>query len=185
MQTRNAVLSFVAALALVASFLLPLPAAAGDAELAQVFLAEQALVKQHLEKFDDLDFRVFSGQQWVDFHLSHAQDIVVHWPDGHTTTGLAKHIEDLKAMFVYAPDTRIQEHPVKIGQGEWTAVIGTMEGTFTQPMPIGDGKTIAPTGKTFRLPMATIGHWTAKGVMDAEYLFWDNQTYMKQLGLAQ
>jgi hypothetical protein len=185
MKTRTALSGLVAALALVASFVHPIPAAAGDTELAQAFLAEQALVEKHLEAFDDLDFRVFSGQQWADFHLSHSQDIVVHWPDGHSTTGLEKHIEDLKAMFVYAPDTRIEEHPVKIGQGEWTAVIGYMEGTFSQPMPIGDGKTIPPTGKTFRIPMATIGHWTEKGVMDAEYLFWDNQTFMKQIGLAQ
>jgi hypothetical protein len=28
--------------------------------------------------------------------------------------------------------------------------------------------------------MATVGHWKGK-VMDEEYLFWDNQTYMKQL----
>jgi hypothetical protein len=48
-------------------------------------------------------------------------------------------------MFVYAPDTQIKGHPVKIGSGEWTSVIGEMEGTFTQPMPIGNGKTIAPT----------------------------------------
>ncbi len=185
MKARIAALSLIAALAFVASLVHPTPVAAGDADLAKAFLAEQSLAKKHLEIFDDLDYRVFSGQHWADFHLSHAQDIVVHWPDGHTTTGLEKHIEDLKAMFVYAPDTRIKEHPVKIGQGEWTAVIGTMEGTFSRPMPIGDGKTIAPTGKTFKLPMATIGHWTKEGVMDAEYLFWDNQTFMKQIGLAQ
>jgi len=33
--------------------------------------------------------------------------------------------------------------------------------------------------------MATFGHWTDAGVMDHEWLFWDNQTYMKQLGLAK
>ena len=58
-----------------------------------------------------------------------------------------------------------------------------MEGTFTKPMPIGDGKTLTPTGKPFKLWMATVGHWK-DGVMDEEYLFWDNQTYMKQIGLA-
>lgn len=184
MKTSRGVLT-VAAVAIVATLVPPAPAVAGDAESAQVLLAEQALVQQHLEKFDDLDYRVFTGQQWADFHLSHSQDIVVHWPDGHTTTGLAKHIEDLKAMFVYAPDTRIQEHPVRFGQGEWTAVLGTMEGTFSQAMPIGEGKSIPPTGRTFRIPMATLGHWTEQGVMDAEYLFWDNQTFMKQIGLAQ
>lgn len=185
MKTRTAMFALVAVLAGGATLVHPVPAVAGDAELAQAFLAEQARVQKHLETFDDLDFRVFSGQQWVDFHLSHAEDIVVYWPDGHSTTGLAKHIEDLKAMFVYAPDTRIKEHPVKFGQGDWTAVIGYMEGTFSHPMPIGDGKTIPPTGKTFRIPMATIGHWNDKGVMVAEYLFWDNQTFMKQIGLAQ
>jgi hypothetical protein len=174
----------LAALALVASLLSPLPATAGEVELAQKLLADQARVRQHLATFDDLDYRVFTGQQWADLHLSHARDIVVHWPDGHSTQGLEKHIEDLQAMFVYAPDTRIQEHPVKIGQGDWTAVIGYMEGTFTRPMPIGDGKSIPPTGKSFRLAMATIGQWSADGVMVAEYLFWDNQTFMKQIGLA-
>jgi hypothetical protein len=49
-------------------------------------------------------------------------------------------------------------------------------------MPIGDGKTIAPTGKAFRIVMCTVGDWK-NGVMDEEYLFWDNQTYMKQIGL--
>jgi len=86
-------------------------------------------------------------------------------------------------MFVFAPDTRIKEHPIKIASGDWTAVTGVMEGTFPKPMPIGDGKTIAPTGKSFKLPMATIGHWK-NGTMDEEWLFWDNQAFMKQIGVA-
>jgi hypothetical protein len=32
--------------------------------------------------------------------------------------------------------------------------------------------------------MATIGHWK-DGTMDHEWLFWDNQDFMKQIGLAQ
>jgi hypothetical protein len=133
--------------------------------------------------FDTLDFDVFTHQKWDRLHESHAADITVHWPDGHTTTGIDKHISDLKALFVYAPDTRIEVHPVKFGTGEWTSVYGIMEGTFTAPMPLGDGTTIPPNGKAFKLPMATIGHWKGE-VMDEEYLFWDNATYMKQLGLA-
>lgn len=123
-------------------------------------------------------------QKWDRFHESHAEDILVHYPDGHTSKGLQAHIEELKPMFVFAPDTRIRTHPVKFGSGEWTSVIGVLEGTFTQPMPIGGGKTIAPTGKPFKLTMSTVGHWTKAGVMDEEYLFWDNQDFMKQIGLA-
>lgn len=146
--------------------------------------AQKTAEEANLANFDDLDFNVFSGQKWDDLKKSHAENIVVHWPDGHTTTGIEPHIADLKAMFVYAPDTRIKEHPIKIASGEYTAVTGVFEGTFTQPMPIGNGKTIKPTGKPFKLTMCTVGHWK-DGVMDEEYLFWDNQAFMKQVGLAQ
>jgi SnoaL-like polyketide cyclase len=145
--------------------------------------SEAKLEAAHLDIFDDLDFNVFSGADWTNLHRSHSKDVLVHWPDGHTTKGIDKHIEDLKAMFVYAPDTRIKQHPVKVAKGEWTAVMGIMEGTFTKPMPIGDGKFIQPTNKAFSLPMATISHWTKDGNMDEEYLFWDSETYKRGLGL--
>jgi len=140
--------------------------------------AEQA----NLDNFDDLDFNIYSGQKWDELGKSHSQDITVHWPDGRTTKGIQTHIDDLKGMFVFAPDTRIKEHPIRIASGEWTAVTGYLEGTFSEPMPTGGGKTVAPTGKTFKLSMVTIGHWK-DGVMDEEWLMWDNQAFMKQIGL--
>ena len=152
-------------------------------ELAK-FQAEEIKVKDRLDTFDALDFEVFSGQEWERLHESHSDDIVVHWPDGHTTHGIDIHIDDLKAMFVYAPDTRIKHHPIRIGEGDWTAVVGIIEGTFTKPMPIGEGQVLQPTGKAYKLTMATVGHWNESGVMDEEYLFWDNQALMQQIGLA-
>ncbi len=145
--------------------------------------AEKKSVETHIATFDDLDFNRFSHQDWDGFKHSHSEDVLVHWPDGHTTKGLKTHIEDLKYMFTYAPDTRIEEHPIKVGQGEWTAVYGIMLGTFTKPMKLPNGKVIPPTGKSFKLPMATFCHWTKDGTFDEEYLFWDNETYMRQLGL--
>jgi len=143
-------------------------------------------LRQNLANFDDLDFRVYSGQQWQDAHLSHSQDVIVHWPDGHTTQGLARHIEDMKYLFTFAPDTRILEHPVRFGtnDAEWTAVTSWLEGTFTQPMFLADGTSIPPTGKAFRILMVTIGHWNEDGVMNEEYLFWDNAEFYRQLGLS-
>jgi hypothetical protein len=142
---------------------------------------------KNLANFDDLDFRVYTNQQWQDLHKSHTKDVVVHWPDGHTTTGIEKHIEDLKYMWTFAPDNRIKEHPVRFGtaDGGWTAVTGWLEGTFTKPMVLADGKIIQPTGKAYRIPMATIGHWNKQGIMFEEFLFWDNGEFMKQIGLAQ
>jgi predicted ester cyclase len=143
---------------------------------------QASMVERNLHMFDTLDFDVFNNQKWDRLQETHASDIVVTWPDGHETKGLDHHTEDLKAMFVFAPDITIKEHPIRFGSGTFTAVTGVMTGTFTKPMPIGDGKTIAPTGKRFAIGMATIGHWKGK-TMDHEWLFWDNQDFMKQLGL--
>jgi predicted ester cyclase len=148
------------------------------------FTDEKAMADKNLKTFDELDFVVFTNQEWTRLHESHSKDVKVNWPDGHYTSGIERHIEDLKAMFVYAPDTNIRVHSVKIGSGEWTSVIGVMAGTFTKPMPIGDGKFIQPTGKTFSIIMCTVGHWK-DGVMIEEWLFWDNATYMKQIGIGQ
>ena len=141
-------------------------------------------VEKNLKTFDTLDFDVFSNQKWDRLHESHAADIVVTWPDGHETQGIDRHIDDLKAMFVFAPDITIKTHPVRFGSGTWTSVTGVMTGTFTKPMPLPDGKSIAPTGKRFAIGMATIGHWKGK-TMDHEWLYWDNQDFMTQLGLGK
>ena len=152
-------------------------------QLAKVKKAKE-LEKGHLANFDDLDFNVYSGQKWDELSHSHAQNIIVHYPDGSTTTGLAGHIEQLKPLFSFAPDNHINVHPIRIASGDYTAVQGVLEGTFSQPMNIGGGKSIAPTGKAYKLTMVTIGHWK-NGVMDEEWLSWDNQAFMKQIGLGQ
>ena len=50
-----------------------------------------AVLAKNLANFDDLDFHVYTGQQWENLHKSHAQDIVVHYPDGHTTKNSRSH----------------------------------------------------------------------------------------------
>ena len=139
--------------------------------------------KQNLANFDDLDFRVYSGQRWEEFSKSHAADIVVHYPDGSTTTGLAPHLDRLRPQFAFAPDTRIREHPLRLADGNMTAVQGIMEGTFSRPMDLGNGRVAQPTGKRFRLEMVTIGRWE-DGLMKEEWLYWDNAAFMSQIGVA-
>jgi hypothetical protein len=159
-----------------------MPASATEADAAALarYRTAEGIAQANLKTFDTLDFDVFSNQKWDRLKESHSQDVKVHWPDGHVTNGIDRHISDLKYMFTYAPDTRIKQHPVRVASGEWSSVVGLMEGTFTKPMTTADGQVIQPTGKAFKLPMATVSHWK-NGVMDEEYLFWDNQTYMNQL----
>jgi hypothetical protein len=54
---------------------------------------QPAEVEANLKIFDTLDFDVFSNQQWDRLGESHADDIVVTWPDGHETKGIDQHIE--------------------------------------------------------------------------------------------
>jgi hypothetical protein len=145
---------------------------------------DETTTNAELATFDALDYEVFSNRNWDRLRESHATEIIVYWPDGHQTQGLEQHIKDLDMMFVYAPDTKIKVHPLRFGRDGYTCVTGIMTGTFAAPMPVGDGKFIQPTGNTFSLPMCTVGHWK-DGIMVEEWLFWDNATYLKQLGIGQ
>ncbi|MBI4940027.1 MAG: ester cyclase [Actinobacteria bacterium] len=140
--------------------------------------------RAQLALFDDMDFFVYSGQQWDRMAESHAQDIRVHYPDGTFTDGLDAHIEALKFQFLWAPDTRVRQHPIKIAKGDLTAVVGIAGGTFTQPLPLPDGTSIPPTGKAFQFSMVTVGRWNRRGTMDEEFLFLDQQSVNQQIGLA-
>lgn len=146
---------------------------------------QKTIVKANLERFDTLDFEAFSNQNWTLLNEIHAPDVLVVWPDGRQTVGIEQHDEDLKAMFVYAPDTKIKIHPVKFGSGNWTAVTGFMTGTFSEPMSLENGSMIQPTGEQFNLTMATIAEWNDDGRIAKEYLFWDNDAFMKQIGLRE
>ena len=53
------------------------------------------------------------------------------------TRGLDRHTEDLKQLFVYAPDTQVKGHPIKLGSGNLTAV------TACRRAPFWDNQTFA------------------------------------------
>jgi hypothetical protein len=86
----------------------------------------------------------------------------VHFPDGHYTDGIDRHIADMAAWFQWAPDLRIDAHPLRLAKDNLTAVTGVLKGTFSKPMPDGKGGTIAPTGQAFAIDMVTMGSGTAR-----------------------
>ena len=182
---RNLVILVAGVLTIVSACSRP-PSASEQAALKELasFKEVEAQEQKHLALFDDFDFNVYSGQKWNALLKSHASDIVVHWPDGRTTKGVENHLVDLRQQFVFAPDAAIKEHPIKIAQGNWTAVMGVMTGTFTQPIPIAGARPIPPTNLPFRLEIMTIGRWEG-GVMKEKWLSWDNQTFLKQVGLVR
>ena len=124
------------------------------------YQAAERLAVEHIALYRTADFDVFTNQKWDRIQESH-----------------------LRAMFVYAPDSRIRQHAVEFATQEWSSIVGILEGTFTQHMPTPDGKTIPPTGKPFKVVFSAVDHWK-DGLIDEQFLFWDNLTFMRQVGLA-
>jgi hypothetical protein len=162
----------------------PMPDPAGGGVVSPPFpMKLTAEERANLETFDALDFEVFSNQDWERLGESHARNIRAHFPDGHYTDGIDRHIADMAAWFEWAPDLRVDAHPLRLAKDNLTAVMGVLKGTFSKPMPDSKGGTIAPTGKAFAIDMVTVGIWNRQGTMDEEFFFWDNQTFYAKMGL--
>lgn len=129
------------------------------------------------------DFDVFNKQKWERLGETHAADLVVVWPDGRQTTGLHPHIQDLKTLALPMPDLRVSAHPLKFGHGDWTLVVAELQGSFTREMPLPGGRTLPPTGKGLKLRVAVVSHWK-DGKIDRKLFFYDQQAWLRQLGLA-
>lgn len=142
-------------------------------------------VASKLNAFREYELNTFSSRRWEEFDRTFTADVAVHWPDGRYTKGLKSLIEELKALCVHAPDTRISSQLVAFGSGDWTTAVSKMEGTFSQPMPVRTGAPIPPTNRKFGINISSVAHWNAKARIDELYLFWDNASYAQQLGFGQ
>lgn len=151
-------------------------------EEAKKLKDDRKATEKNLATYENFDLSVFTGQEWARLKESHSENVVVHWPDGRETTGLASHMEDLKAFFLFAPDTAIKAHTAKFGSDGFTATTGVMTGTFTRPMTVGDGKVIQPTGRAFSLPVCAVCRWKGGDIVE-KWLYWDNSTFLRQLGM--
>ena len=142
--------------------------------------AERAQTTRHLEIFDELDLVAFNNRDMKRIGEIHADNVIVHNPDGTKTTPFPPHAEELKFLFDTF-DFVVTDHIVGFGYGEWTAGISISEGKWVKPLTLPDGTVRQPTGKKVRLKIATIARWE-NGRIAEEYLFWDNADWNRQIG---
>lgn len=145
------------------------------------YAAERAQTRNHLETFDELDLEAFNSRDMKRIGEIHADNVIVHNPDGTQTSPFPPHSKELQFLF----DTfefKVAEHIVGFGHGEWTAGISISEGRWAKPMTLPDGTVLQPTGKPVSLKIATIARWE-NGRIAEEYLFWDNAEWNRQIGL--
>jgi SnoaL-like polyketide cyclase len=142
---------------------------------------ERVQTAQHLEIFDELDLEAFNNRDMKRIGEIHADNVIVHNPDGTQTSPFPPHEEELRFLF----DTfnfKVTDHIVGFGYGEWTAGISISEGKWVKPITLPDGTVLQPTGKKVRLKIATIARWKNDRIVE-EYLFWDNKDWNKQIGM--
>jgi hypothetical protein len=139
------------------------------------------VTEQNLATFDRLDFESWNKKDVPLFEEIHADDVLVHYPDGTTTKGIEAHVEWANG-FWSSFDSTISAHPVKLANGEWTSVIGDMSVTMARPMKTPDGKSVPATKKTWKGQMCTVAKWKDGRIVE-EILFWDNLSLMKAVGL--
>jgi len=97
--------------------------------------------------------------------MSATKNIIVHWPDGCTTVCIESTIEDLKAMFIWAPDTRIEQIPTRLHWGN-EQVSQEIEDTYKTYETIRWNFDLTYE-KSYVLTMATVDYWE-DGVMTKE-----------------
>ncbi len=137
----------------------------------------------NLASFAKLDFEAFSGKDLDSFRHIHCADVVVTSPDGSQTTGIDAHVQYIQYLYSWAPDVVISAHPIETADGDWTAVTGDMQATFSQPMQMQDGSVVQPTNKMFNSPLATFARWK-DGCIAEEQLFLDNLSLLAQIGVS-
>jgi hypothetical protein len=154
------------------------------------YKAAERTVRDRLKRFDELDFEGYSegipNNNFTVFNDIHTENVRVYNPGElePATTNITDHDQAMLPLFQMFPDHKIKVHPVAFGQGDWTCVLGVIEGSFTGTMTGPDGKTIPPTGKPFQSMMATVAKWEGNRISD-EYLFISMDDIMKKVGVTQ
>jgi steroid delta-isomerase-like uncharacterized protein len=109
-----------------------------------------------------------------------AADVDFRSPGG-TMTGQDQAGPFLHGFDVAFPDATFEIDKV-IESDEGVAVEGTYRGTHSGPLATPDGNEIPPSGKTASVPFVTLLTVDA-GRISSHRAYWDQLTFMSQLGL--
>ena len=125
----------------------------------------------------------YNARDWARHSETIAEFIVYYSPESlEPVKGLDASKERFKANAEAFPDYHIETKQV-FGQGDWVVLEGVFTGTHKGAFPTPGGQEIPPTGKRVELPEL----WVFKvegGKVAEEHDYYDNLTFLSQLGLA-
>ena len=88
-------------------------------------------VRTNLNGMDDLDFVGWNNADWNGvFARRHTDDVFVDFRGRPPTHGIQQHVEAMQAYVesVGGAPPRVAGHPIAFGAGDWTCVVGELEG---------------------------------------------------------
>jgi hypothetical protein len=138
---------------------------------------------KHMRQLDN----AWNARDWDAFDSFHDPECTVYWSgrEASPTHGGPDHRAEAIATRDTFPDNKVKNQPydVLFGEGDFTCFVTRFTGTFTAPLKLANGNDFQPTGKAFDLLYSTSAKWRAGRIIE-EYLFYDNVTFLGQVGLA-
>jgi len=138
---------------------------------------------KRMQQTDD----AWNARDWDAFDRLHDPECVVYWPgrEAEPTHGGQDHRAEAIAFCDAFPDNKVKNQPNDglFSEGDFTCFVTRFTGTFPAPLKQPDGSGVEPTGKSFDVLYSTAAQW-GDGRIIEEYLFYDNGTFLKQIGLA-
>ncbi len=126
---------------------------------------------------------LFNAQDWDRFFAFAEESIVTYAPDlEEPLKGLEAYRERFETNVKAFPDQHIETRRV-FGEGDWVVLEGVFTGTHKGAFIGPGGQEIPPTDKKVELPIALVFK-VEGGKTTEEHDYYDNLTFLNQLGLA-
>jgi len=112
------------------------------------------------------------------FDEQYASDFVSHDPRGDNDGTTAK--RTIGAFQASMPDFNLTTEAL-LAEGDWTAGLFTIRGTFSNPFPTANGE-LPPTNKPIEITFTSFSHFNAEGKIAEDWQLFDYLNFLQQLG---
>ncbi len=143
---------------------------------AVVDVGMSAQNRQVIEQY----FTAYNQGNWAVVDNSFKTDFVSHSPFGMLDR--TSMVADLTRLRGALPDMSASVEAL-ITEGNWTAALYTLRGTFTNSFVAGETITTPPTGQPLNLLIVTFYRFDEQGLVAEAFELYDSLNFMTQLGL--
>jgi len=140
-------------------------------------------VEFHLKKINEMNFEGVNKGNWDLVGSIMDKNVMCRFSNGVVLYGIEQTIDMMmRQVLVWAPDTKIKEHLIMFGSGNWTCTNFIIEGTFTKPIDLMNGDTLKPNNNKFIMNKCMINRWF-NDLITEFHIFGDSLEMKRQLNI--